>query len=1116
MKRTTKRLLSICLSLTLVLSLFYTALPVNPAKVVKAAGYGLSNPRIDSDGVTTWDCIYFGNYWQNDTNGDGKADKNDAKQSIKWRVLSVDGDDVFLLADQSLDVQFYDDTWSYTVWEKCMMRRWLNSEFYRNAFSEVEQSAVKTTSIKNEDNPIDGNEGGNDTSDKVYLLSFSEATNSLYGFTNDYNKSETRVATFTEYVENGGEIHANDMSVSAVSADGEKGVYFLRSPGKYSFPSCVDSTGKILWQSKKYAHYYSRIRPALHLDLSSSVWSPAGTVSSSGSAPTATSYDFLTAYSSEDNKITYTGEIQVQFDENELKHSSKEYNHSIATFCSVLSTLAYDIKDGYEKMLSKMDYDYDSMVLDKEGESICYGLANKTILMDGKETDIVLVVLRGTYNMEWIDNFDPGLGKTHKGFEKGADTAYEALKKYITKKKIGEDGRDVKIIVTGHSRGAAVANLLGKEILNKGGSFLKDAGDLFDYSFATPNSTSLKERKSEKYDGIFSIVNPEDFVTKVMLSENWKYGRYGRTLVLPSSSTDSVAWYKKFLSRMRGYFKKYRPYDEYEPYPKGTNTVSGYVNLVAQTVSSVNRYYYQSLANPWDISYIMKIGNTLKKLYTDFLGYNQCNNKVYEVASYATLIGAVAGDYGFLGQRTAAYFFVNQKIDRRFEWAHLSETYLASMETLEAEDLYKNGKPVKRTVKKVMVNCPVDVSISNGEGEVIGEIVDNKIVTDIEGDSVNLSVIGDSKQFWISADEDCHVTLTGNDDGSMDYILSEEDADSGETQRILYKTVPIQNDKVYTSELLGDEGIAEAKLQDATGDVVDKSEELGEEDLGDLSVTVQIEGVGMTDSYNNLSYGDSVVLSAVTDVNNSFMGWYDSENNLVSTESEYPVIVTENMNYTAKFTDVIVSPKKVNTAQNLAMSSGEMHYLEVVLLPENVTCSDVSYESSDETIVSVTEDGILKAKSKGIAEITVKSQMDNTVQSICKVTVDLPEENSDTPSPKPSPTTGNKIEIPIPPSIENKVTAPAKGMFKKCKNKKGKKISLSWKKIKDAKGYQIQYADNKKWKKKKSKWTKKTKYTIKKLKKKKTYYIRVRAYKLDGSKKMYGSWSKVKKVKVKK
>ena len=71
-------------------------------------------------------------------------------------------------------------------------------------------------------------------------------------------------------------------------------------------------------------------------------------------------------------------------------------------------------------------------------------------------------------------------------------------------------------------------------------------------------------------------------------------------------------------------------------------------------------------------------------------------------------------------------------------------------------------------------------------------------------------------------------------------------------------------------------------------------------------------------------------------------------------------------------------------------------------------------------------------------------------------------------------------------------------------------------KVTGAKGYQLQYAMNKKFKKKKSVQTKKTKYTIKKLKKKKTYYIRVRAYKMNGKKKVYGKWSTVKKVKIKK
>ena len=86
--------------------------------------------------------------------------------------------------------------------------------------------------------------------------------------------------------------------------------------------------------------------------------------------------------------------------------------------------------------------------------------------------------------------------------------------------------------------------------------------------------------------------------------------------------------------------------------------------------------------------------------------------------------------------------------------------------------------------------------------------------------------------------------------------------------------------------------------------------------------------------------------------------------------------------------------------------------------------------------------------------------------------------------------------------------------IKKALSKKGR-LKLFLGKVTGAKGYQLQYALSKKFKKKKSIQTKKTKYIIKKLKKKKTYYIRVRAYKMDGKKKVYGKWSKVKVVKRK-
>lgn len=92
---------------------------------------------------------------------------------------------------------------------------------------------------------------------------------------------------------------------------------------------------------------------------------------------------------------------------------------------------------------------------------------------------------------------------------------------------------------------------------------------------------------------------------------------------------------------------------------------------------------------------------------------------------------------------------------------------------------------------------------------------------------------------------------------------------------------------------------------------------------------------------------------------------------------------------------------------------------------------------------------------------------------------------------------------------------PAKVTAVKVKSKK-KKILVSWKKT-AASGYQVQYGTSRKFKKAKAVFTgKSTKVTLKKgLKKKKTYYVRVRAFNKNGKAKKYGSYSTVKKVKVK-
>lgn len=102
--------------------------------------------------------------------------------------------------------------------------------------------------------------------------------------------------------------------------------------------------------------------------------------------------------------------------------------------------------------------------------------------------------------------------------------------------------------------------------------------------------------------------------------------------------------------------------------------------------------------------------------------------------------------------------------------------------------------------------------------------------------------------------------------------------------------------------------------------------------------------------------------------------------------------------------------------------------------------------------------------------------------------------------------------------VLNNEVKPGKVTALKVKKTAGKKsITAKWKKVSGAKGYQIQYAlSKKKLKKGKKKNVQGTRVTIKKLKKRGTYYFRVRAYKSVGKGNVYGKWSAIKRIKIKK
>lgn len=112
-----------------------------------------------------------------------------------------------------------------------------------------------------------------------------------------------------------------------------------------------------------------------------------------------------------------------------------------------------------------------------------------------------------------------------------------------------------------------------------------------------------------------------------------------------------------------------------------------------------------------------------------------------------------------------------------------------------------------------------------------------------------------------------------------------------------------------------------------------------------------------------------------------------------------------------------------------------------------------------------------------------------------------------------------KKSTPIPEIKTGKTKITKVGKVKKISKKSKKyKVSIKYKKVADAYGYQIQYSTTKKFKEgyTKSRVTKKRTYTIKNLKRKKTYYIRVRAYRYQFGARVYGKWTGRKRIKTKK
>lgn len=281
------------------------------AATVKAIA-DLENPTVTNDNVAIWDCIYFGNYYQ----------ENASKKSpIKWRILSLDGNDAFLLADGAVEMGAFcsrdEDTEKLPTdklnWENSELRSYLNGytgtenalnkdftedNFLDAAFSSEEQDAILTTKITADKNKEQGGtDQGAITEDKLYCLSAEEATNASYGFVSDECR---RFYNTNPYVHAGGRVKTKleeagvDTSTIyppiGVGVDAFIGYsWWTRTMGQeysqqYVYPVATELYGNVYYSGIYGGSSGCCIRPAMHVDLEKAdgLWSYAGVVNSKG------------------------------------------------------------------------------------------------------------------------------------------------------------------------------------------------------------------------------------------------------------------------------------------------------------------------------------------------------------------------------------------------------------------------------------------------------------------------------------------------------------------------------------------------------------------------------------------------------------------------------------------------------------------------------------------------------------------------------------------------------------------------------------------------------------------------------------------------------------------
>ena len=165
--------------------------------------------------------------------GDSLQMGNDGDTDIWWEVIAVDGDRALVISRNSVDWKLFNEQYENVTWETSTLRNWLNDTFYNSTFNSEERSKIFTTTVENPDNPDSGVDGGNNTEDRLFLLS-------VYEVEEYYDRAAFRVAGLSSKAASSAKEYNPDGFINNLNSS-----WWTRTPGEdgVSFV-CVNGEGE--------------------------------------------------------------------------------------------------------------------------------------------------------------------------------------------------------------------------------------------------------------------------------------------------------------------------------------------------------------------------------------------------------------------------------------------------------------------------------------------------------------------------------------------------------------------------------------------------------------------------------------------------------------------------------------------------------------------------------------------------------------------------------------------------------------------------------------------------------------------------------------------------------